>query len=909
MSTTTDNRPKQPTQKLISLLRKGGPARIVHLDDEPFMHDIIETILQSHFADYVVIPCTTGDECWAEIARRNPDLLITDYAHPGMRLEMMLPMLRQNSLAFPILLTSAFVSGSAELRERLLSQPTLTITLLNKPFQVEELTDCVVTCLLNSPVQAHASPSKRNTENDDARLPSQTSKWSSRQRGPSECKPLLDAANKDLFRKNAFRITGLSVDATTREVTRHADKLKMLAELGQDQQTQNAAFQITPPPGLDEIRDAIQNLKNPERRLIDEFFWFWPEEFGQSQSDSAIQALTKGDSETASKIWSAKEEHPQEGITAKHNLALIYHISALDWENYAIEHEIDDARQKRITDYWKGASKRWQQLSTDDNFWELVTARIRQLNEPNLPTGFARRMRLTLLDALDKIHAELAVAFAEAGKIELARLHIRFMRDTSQGDGNLEKTAELVLTPARNRLREEIRQAKGRADKNPRDAANAARELLEQARHTLTLFDLFFSKESNQRNDLFDDVASLCNQLPIAYHKATGDDKTCLEILKAVLPFATSMELRQHIEQNISTLSGNLAFKRLEPIYALLKSLQDSTERPSERLQKFNNEIVEVLNNAAAGLQSGSEERGQLFDSVAIVLRGISLDAWNSQRDWTTAVAANELAVKYGTGSEMKQRLAEDKRTLQQMRYEADLTPIASAPSLSTMNGIGFKLYGATDTDQSTGSFLSTYYFVFLFIPVFPICRYRVTQNGDSYRFFGKAPLRTFDKWHLAISIGLIIWFIVFLISSSDSSTPSNPSGYTPPPSTPNASTFTPPAPNAPIYSPPANAGDANPGGKVYSVPSSVSGSLDQEKAQIELDRAALTALDAQIEKLGREIENDRLTLDTTTQSAIDDFNAKVDRYNELVQKNKTATAAFNERVDNYNAKLRQYGQ
>lgn len=555
MSTTTDNRPKQPTQKLISLLRNGHPARIVHLDDEPFMHDIIETILQSHFADYVLIPCTTGDECWAEISRRKPDLLITDYAHPGMRLETMLPMLRQNSLTFPIMLTSAFVSGSAELRERLLSQPALKITLLNKPFQVEELADCVVTCLLNPLVQAHVSTSNRNTENDGAPSPAQTSMWSSRKKGSSECKPLLDAANKDLFRKNAFRITGLSVDATAREVARHADKLKMLAELGQGQQTQNAAFQITPPPGLDEIRDAIQNLKDPEKRLIDEFFWFWPEEFGRSQSDSAIQSLTNGDSETAAKIWSAKEEHSQDGITAKHNLALIYHITALDWENYAIEHEIDGARQKKITDYWKGASKRWHQLATDERFWELVTARIRQLDEPNLPTGFARQMRLTLLDALDKIHAELAVAFAEAGKIELARLHIRFMRDTSQGDGNLEKTAELVLTPARNRLREQIRQAKGRADKNPHDAANAARELLEQARQTLTLFDLFFGKESNQRNDLFDDVASLCNQLPIAYHKATGDDKTCLEILKPCSP-KTNIAT-PHLPNSMLTRSGS----------------------------------------------------------------------------------------------------------------------------------------------------------------------------------------------------------------------------------------------------------------------------------------------------------------------------------------------------------------
>src|SRR6266404_5917889 len=116
---------------------------------------------------------------------------------------------------------------------------------------------------------------------------------SSRQRGSSECKPLIDAATKDLFRKNAFRITGLSVDLTTPQFVRRAEKLKMLAELGQAPHKQNAAFPMKPPPSLDEIQEAIRNVKDPEKRMVDEFFWFWPEEFGNSQSDPAIQALAK----------------------------------------------------------------------------------------------------------------------------------------------------------------------------------------------------------------------------------------------------------------------------------------------------------------------------------------------------------------------------------------------------------------------------------------------------------------------------------------------------------------------------------------------------------------------------------------------------------------------------------------
>lgn len=730
-----------------------------------------------------------------------------------------------------------------------------------------------------------------------------------------ECKPLIEAATRDLFRKNAFRITGLSVDATTREVTRHADKLKMLAELGQDPHTQSAAFPMKPPPSLDDIREAIQKLKDPEKRLVDEFFWFWPEEFGNSQSDPAIQALAKGDSKTAVEIWASRENGEQSSITAKHNLALVYHVCALDWENYSVKNTVEAERREKIADYWEGAFNRWESLATNEQVWEKVVARIRQLNEPNLPTGFARRMRATLPEALDKINAELAVAFAESGKIELARLHIQFMRETNQGLDNVEKTAELVLRPAINRFKDQIKHAEERTQDAPQDGASAAKELLQHAQRAAFLFDLFFGKESDLRNDLLDEAVAVCNRLQVGYHNAIHDDETCLEILNSVLSLATSIELRQQIEKNIATLNGFAADKRLEPVYTLLKSIQDSKESPSVRLARFKREAIAAIVKATGisgfsenhgYLSAGSEAFKELFDSAAIVLRGISLDAWNNHHDRQTAVAANDLAFKHATSPELRQRLAEDKSALQRMRYEDDLAPITSAPSLRTINGIGCKLYGSTDTDPATGSYLSTYYFVFFFIPIFPLCRYRVTSSGDSYRFFGKAPLRSFDKWHLAISIGLIILFFILVSSAGSGPTSSSPSSYTPPSPAPSAPAYTPPSVTP---STPSTFDGGNSGGNVYRVPSSVSSTLKREKEEIESERATLEVLEAQIEKLGREIERDRIYLDRTSQFAVNTFNEKVDRHNALSQRAKIANAAFNEKVDNYNAKLQRYGR
>lgn len=429
------------------------------------------------------------------------------------------------------------------------------------------------------------------------------SELGSHQGGLSECKPLLQAATRELFRKNVFRITGLPVDATAREIARHSDKLKMQAELGQDLHTQSAVFSMKPPPRLDDIREAIQRLKDPETRIIHELFWFWPEEFGNGQYDPAIQALAKGDVNSAIDIWSAKEKSVTGGLIAAHNLALVYHVTVLDWENYAVKNDLEAERRQKVTNYWKGAFTRWARLTTSEPFWDIVAARIRQLNEPNLPRGFARLLRRTLPEALIKINAELAIAYAEAGKIELARLHVQFMRQANITQDTADKLAGLVLAPVRNRLNEQIRRGNECAEQAPQNAASAARELLDQTEHVLALFDLFFGKDSVVRKDLFDDVAERCNQLQIAYHKVSGDNQTCLELLKAILPFVTSVEVRRLLEKNIDTLRGNLAAADSDPIYALLNKVQESKQSPSVKLRTVQTEVLPLVSEFVSRLR------------------------------------------------------------------------------------------------------------------------------------------------------------------------------------------------------------------------------------------------------------------------------------------------------------------
>ena len=47
-----------------------------------------------------------------------------------------------------------------------------------------------------------------------------------------------------------------------------------------------------------------------------------------------------------------------------------------------------------------------------------------------------------------------------------------------------------------------------------------------------------------------------------------------------------------------------------------------------------------------------------------------------------------------------------------------DLEPVRKAPTLFTLNTFGFKLYGKSDYDPESDSFMTTHYFVALFASV-----------------------------------------------------------------------------------------------------------------------------------------------------------------------------------------------
>lgn len=100
------------------------------------------------------------------------------------------------------------------------------------------------------------------------------------------------------------------------------------------------------------------------------------------------------------------------------------------------------------------------------------------------------------------------------------------------------------------------------------------------------------------------------------------------------------------------------------------------------------------------------------------------------------------------------------------------VTP-ASAPGLSTINGIGTGLYGSRSA-RGDGTYVSTLCFCLLFIPLIPFSSWLVMRDGGGWRVFGKVPLSPFAIWWRRLALGvplfvLLPYFSWLIYMNSDS--------------------------------------------------------------------------------------------------------------------------------------------
>jgi hypothetical protein len=342
----------------------------------------------------------------------------------------------------------------------------------------------------------------------------------------------------------------LTAGVDFRQIRRALEQLEIAVKLGR------AGAHVDPlNPALthdgDAIRQAAGQLAEPEIRLVHEFFWVWASP--GDQGDPALAAMLAGKSDHAIELWSRAGGRNGQACVALHNRAVIHHALALEsW--------LGQAGEARALRHWTDAYRCWTALLDDESFWSRVTTRIRELDDPRLPTGFARRLRACLPVFLLSIHAQIVARAADSNDAAGVKDHVRLMKESGLSPAARTAAFRTAADPVLRR----IAALKERAvSAQLAGIPDGVREYVGHCRPNLEILDKLLGSGDASRDNAYDDVAETSLHRLIEYGNAMVDGRlpenwaTCLAIYELVAPLPAGPAMRQRFEKNLSVVRSN----------------------------------------------------------------------------------------------------------------------------------------------------------------------------------------------------------------------------------------------------------------------------------------------------------------------------------------------------------------
>ena len=377
------------------------------------------------------------------------------------------------------------------------------------------------------------------------------------------CQNMTDVCNAKVYAMNPFHLLGLSPFSNSKSIRRRKEDFESAEAMGTTGWKDEFKHLLgnTQVPSPEMVAAAFRRIEDPQQRLVDEFFWFWPID---ERDDEALDALQEGKKTVAEKLWKKVEKSRdiRRAVIAKHNVAVYYHFYAIDCEWQFIENDMGEADSPddhaKMCKYWDAALERWEDLADDEDFWDVVKERVAVINDKRLTTGFIRRMRDEFPVACDRINGDLAVEYAKLpGKHAETERHLRNMNESHQGLDDVDATLDAIFDPIEREVDLLTRESIRVRNATPHSALSAARTLLQNTEGIRKMADEMLGKDHSKRRKIFDKIASECNFCQVAYGTKTKQWEECLKFIEEVIPLACDEELIGVLNDNLKIVTQN----------------------------------------------------------------------------------------------------------------------------------------------------------------------------------------------------------------------------------------------------------------------------------------------------------------------------------------------------------------
>ena len=354
------------------------------------------------------------------------------------------------------------------------------------------------------------------------------------------------------YRRNAFRLAALDVAVDRRGLARRTTELEASEKLGASLSNNKAILPVTPTPELADVKAALNQLREPVQRLVQEWFWLWSDE----RADPVIARLAAGDADGAAQAWLDQMNGDDAGAgIAAHNIAILRHIQALE----------TSAGAAAAT--WLDALTAWDAAIVSNAVWQRLRARAARIDERRLCPSAVDEVRAELPRALLNVHATRIVRAAEDGDTAALDVHVavldRFAEEAGHPDSAF--TTALIDDARGSAARTLAARVKSIADEElthaahePTEASVAANRMLDRTRLSLQAIDRIRPATDPVRSGAHDDLVHAALQCDIRYYNATNDAAAGEMLLERLAPIATTDQTRSRLTEHWAVVATTL---------------------------------------------------------------------------------------------------------------------------------------------------------------------------------------------------------------------------------------------------------------------------------------------------------------------------------------------------------------
>jgi len=192
------------------------------------------------------------------------------------------------------------------------------------------------------------------------------------------------------LKNNAYHILGLDTSASERDILKRSKEIvnRLKADDTPDYDLDIGLFENFRTE--DSVKDALQRLQSPRKRIKEYFFWF---QIADGVDEEVLSMLKKKDYVNAIRAWQgASEGQSTKAFFYKKNLAILYCLGL----------SLDDDK-----DYLHNSLVAWKELVDSDKFWTSFSKVYKLHDEQTASEDITSDFKKHVVEYLSDIYTEL----------------------------------------------------------------------------------------------------------------------------------------------------------------------------------------------------------------------------------------------------------------------------------------------------------------------------------------------------------------------------------------------------------------------------------------------------------------------------------------------------------------------